>query len=494
MHPDHARAEARGAHGVGHHLAVVLVVDPRLRRVVRAGQQRLQAVDGVDLGHVRKRCGFRCRHMRAVVFRRAGRQLGQRQVGHAGAVVHDEEAVLGDGLADDGEVEVPLVEDCLGLCLLRGVEHHQHAFLRFRQHHLVGGHVGFALRHVLEVEPDAEAALVAHLYRRAGQACRAHVLDRDHGAGLHQLQRRFHQALFGERVANLNGGAFFLDALVELGGGHGRTADTVTAGLGAQVDDGTADARSGGVEDLVGVCEARGKGVHEAVAVVGLVETGLAADGRDAEGIAVAADPFHHTVHELAGLGMLRRAEGQRVHRGDGTGAHGEDVAQDAAHAGRSTLIGFDVRGVVVAFHLEDHGLPVADVHDARVLAGAADDLRAGCRQLLEVNLRGFVGTVLVPHRAEDAQFGERGLAIQDAQDLGIFVRLDPVGRDQIFGDVRFLHVFPLTWRCAPRLRQGRGRGKGARGRFGAAGARTPAVSPAVCARRCVLPKSAPGA
>ena len=38
--------------------------------------------------------------------------------------------------------------------------------------------------------------------------------------------------------------------------------------------------------------------------------------------------------------------------------AHGEDVAQDAADAGRRALVGLDVGWVVVALHLEDDGMP----------------------------------------------------------------------------------------------------------------------------------------
>jgi hypothetical protein len=60
----------------------------------------------------------------------------------------------------------------------------------------------------------------------------------------------------------------------------------------------------------------------------------------------------------------------ERVHRRDGSGAHGEDVAQDAADAGRRALVGLDIGGVVVALHLEDHRLSVADIDHARVLAG----------------------------------------------------------------------------------------------------------------------------
>ena len=387
MHTDHARAETGDAHGVGHDLAVVLLVDPLARAVVGARDQRLERVDAVDLRHVGQRCGGLGRHPGAVVFRRRGRQARQRHVGLYLAVVHDEEAVFLDGLADDGEVEVPLVEDRLGLGLLRGIEHHEHALLALRQHHLVGGHVLFALRHLLEVEPDAEAALVAHLHGRAGETRGAHVLDRDHGAGLHQLEAGLHQALLGEGVADLNGGTLLLDGLVELGRGHGRTADAVTAGLRAEVHDRASDARSRRVEDLVAVREARREGVHQAVAVVGGVEANLAARGRHAEAVAIAAHAFDHTVHEATGLGVVLLAEAQRVHRRDRARTHGEDVTQDAADAGRRTLVGLDVGGVVVALHLEDHRLAVADVHHARILARAADDLRALGGQALEVDL-----------------------------------------------------------------------------------------------------------
>ena len=66
-------------------------------------------------------------------------------------------------LADHGEVELPLPEDRLGLGLAAGLQDHQHALLALGEHHLVGGHAGFALRHLVEVELDADAALVGHL-------------------------------------------------------------------------------------------------------------------------------------------------------------------------------------------------------------------------------------------------------------------------------------------------------------------------------------------
>jgi len=136
---------------------------------------------------------------------------------------------------------------------------------------------------------------------------------------------------------------------------------------------------------------------------------------------------------------MLGIAEAQGVQQGDWPGAHGEDVAHDAAHPRRRTLIGLDVGGVVVALHLEDTGVAVVDVDDAGVLARAADDARALGRELAEVDLRGFVGAVLGPHDREDAQFDVIGLSPQTIEDDLILG-----GGQAVFGG-QFGHGF----RCA---------------------------------------------
>ena len=398
----------------------------------------------IHLRHLAQRCGGGRLDPGTVVFRCGAAQRLQRQVGLDLAALADPEPVLGDGVADDGEVEVPLVEDRLGLRFPFGLEHHQHPLLALRQHHLVGAHRLLAAGHRVEVQFDPEAALVAHLDRRAGQPGSTHVLDRDHRARRHQLQARLQQPLLGERVADLHGWAFLMRVVGEFGRGHGRPADPVAPGLGAEIDHRHADAGGGGVEDLVGIGQPGGEGVDQAVAVIGGVKTHLAADGRHAEAVAVAADPGHHTGDQRPGLRMLRIAEAQRVHRRDRARAHGEDIAQDAADPGRRALIGLDIGGVVVALHLEHHRLPITNIDDAGILARAADHLRAGGRQGAQPFLRGFVGTMLVPHGREDAEFGEARRPAQKLQDALVFVRLQAMAGGQFLGDVwLWFHEFP---------------------------------------------------
>ena len=128
------------------------------------------------------------------------------------------------------------------------------------------------------------------------------------------------------------------------------------------------------------------------------MEIHFAADRRHAHAIAVAADAGDDAGHEMAGLGMIGLAEAQRVHHRNGARAHGEDVAHDAADAGRRTLIRLDERWMVVAFHLENGGVAVADIDYAGVLARALQHPRRFGRQLAQMRARRFVGAMLAPH------------------------------------------------------------------------------------------------
>ncbi len=184
------------------------------------------------------------------------------------------------------------------------------------------------------------------------------------------------------------------------------------------------------------------------------METHRATDRRHAEGIAIAADAGDHARNEVPRLRMPGRAERERVEAGDRPRAHGEDIAQDAADPGRRTLIGLDVARVVVALHLEHGRKPVADVDDAGVLARALDHPRRLGRQRAQVDLRGFIGAVLVPHRREDAELGKARGAADELAQARIFVGLEPVGRHQRGGDLglRGFRGGPPGWRLLFRL------------------------------------------
>ncbi len=77
---------------------------------------------------------------------------------------------------------------------------------------------------------------------------------------------------------------------------------------------------------------------------------------------------------------------------------------------------------------LEGAGPAVADVDDAGVLARPLQHALAARGQALQVHARRFVGAVLAPHHAEDAEFGERGLApAEQLLDLLVFVGREAV-------------------------------------------------------------------
>ena len=114
--------------------------------------------------------------------------------------------------------------------------------------------------------------------------------------------------------------------------------------------------------------EADAHRVHEAVAAVGRVEDRLAADGRDADAVPVVGDSGNGPLER-----PVRRAEAQSVEQRDRPRAHGDDVAQDPADAGRRALERLDRGGVVVALDLERDGEPLAEVDHAGVLARALE-------------------------------------------------------------------------------------------------------------------------
>ena len=179
-----------------------------------------------------------------------------------------------------------------------------------------------------------------------------------------------------------------------LGGEDRGAADAVAARAGPVQDDLVARAGRLREVDVLVPHDADGTGVDQRVALVAGVEDDLAADVRQAEAVAVAADAGDDAGQDALGVGVVGRTEAKRVDDGDRAGAHRDDVAHDAADAGGRALVGLDVRGVVVRLDLEGDGVALADVDDARVLADA-DEQRVGLRGLLaelaQVDLGGLV-------------------------------------------------------------------------------------------------------
>jgi hypothetical protein len=438
LDPHDRRVAARGLHRVAEDEVVVLLPDPALRAQVRRAREPLQRLrvgdrrrDALGRDHGLEGVG----EVRPVVDRGLVAELLDRQVGDDLAPVLHHETQCICGLADDREVEPPLAEDILGLRLHAGLEDHEHALLAFREHHLVSRHALFPRRHLVEVELDPKVALRPHLDRRAGEARRAHVLDRDDRSRLHQLEAGLQKELLGEGISDLHGRALLRGRVVELGRGHGGAVDAVAAGLRAEIDDRVPDAGRGGIKNRVLAGEADRHGVDQDVAVVALVEADRTADRRYAEGIAVAADAGDDARHEMARLGMGGRAEAQRVQGRDRPRAHGEHVPENPADSRRRTLVGLDEARMVVTLHLEDAGEPVADVDHAGVLARTLDHPRRARRQGAQVNARGFVGAVLVPHGRDDAELGQRRLAPDQRQEPLVFVRLQPVLLHELRGN-----------------------------------------------------------
>src|SRR5690606_14707010 len=92
-----------------------------------------------------------------------------------------------------------------------------------------------------------------------------------------------------------------------------------------------------------------------------------------------------------------------------------------------------------------------------------ADHLRPRGGQGAEPFLRGLVGTMLVPHRREDAKLGEGRNPADDLKDALIFVGLQPVRGNQVLGDRWFLHLVPRGIADAASFRGKGGRRKGPR-------------------------------
>src|SRR5699024_1655000 len=222
--PQHTGVVGHREGGVPADVPVVLVGDPALRGEVGGGDEGAQRgrellgalVAGQHLGGVRLQGVLPVGPgVGAVVDGGVDGDGGRVDVHDAVPVVVDGEPAVAGDLADHGGLDVPLRGDGLELGELLGAHHRHHALLGLAHEDLTGVEAGIAQQHLLEVDVHAGAAVGGELAGRAGDAGRAEVLDRRHGAGRVQLEAALDEHLLHEGVAHLDAGAFDGAVLLE---------------------------------------------------------------------------------------------------------------------------------------------------------------------------------------------------------------------------------------------------------------------------------------
>ena len=443
LDPEHGGVGPGKDERVDAHHVVVLPPDRLLRRDGRRGEEAEE-----DLAQVGRR-GQSARievtlaveplgtDARALVH---GGVLGQRPDRHLGhhLAVHasPEDAVRRHPPDRDG-VQLPLGEDLLDLRLPPPRDDEEHPLLRLGEEDLVRRHARLTLGDAVEVDLRPRSRAGGHLRCRAGETGRPHVLDADDGARRHRLETRLEEELLGERVPDLHGRAPLRRTLVEGLRRHRRSVDPVAPRLGPDVDEGVAHPVGPRPEDPRPRRESDAEDVDEGVPRVRGRDRDLPPDRRTPEAVPVMRDAGHHAAQEVTALGIVERSEPEGVEEGDGTRAHREDIAEDAAHARRRPLERLDERRVVVALDLEREGQAVADIDHAGVLARPLEHVGGAGRESPQEDARGLVRAVLGPERGEETDLGVRGVALEQADHPVVLFAGEPLGLGQLGGDFR---------------------------------------------------------
>ena len=235
-----------------------------------------------------------------------------------------------------------------------------------------GARPGLAERHGFDVHVHTHPAARGRFAGGAREAGAAEVLDTEDQVLVEQLEGGLDEALFLERVADLDIGAFGCLRFGIVGEGgrsqHAHAADAVSPRGRAEQDGQVALATRSPEHEAVLRQEPATQNVDERVARITAGEFEFPADGRDPDRVAVTGNAAHDAARHPPVAGVAGRAEAERVHEGDRPGAHGEDVADYAADAGGRPLVGLDRRRVVVALYADGYGDAVAGVDHAGVL------------------------------------------------------------------------------------------------------------------------------
>lgn len=335
------------------------------------------------------------------------------------AVPEDLKPVAVGHFTHDRRDDVPLLADGEEALDLLRLDDRAHPLLRLTHEDLLGSERGVAKRYVVELDAHAAGAVGRQLRGRAGESGGAQVLNTHDQLLGEGLQGALDEELLLEGVTDLHGGTLRRLRVVEgLTRQDRGAADAVAARASPVQDDLVAGAGRLREVDVLVPHHADRTGVDQRIALVTGVEDELAADVRQAQAVAVAADARDDAGEHALGVGVVGIAHPQRVDDRDRARAHRDDVADDAADTGGRALVGLDVRGVVVRLDLEGDRIAVADVDDARVLADADEHrvvLGGLLAELAQVHLAALVRAVLGPH---DGVHGELGAGRTAAQDL----------------------------------------------------------------------------
>src|ERR1017187_6134926 len=176
--------------------------------------------------------------------------------------------------------------------------------------------------------------------------------------------------------------------------------------------------------------------IDQRIAGVAWRKADFASEGRNADAVTLVTHALDDAGEQIAVTCVIEGPEPQRVEHRHRAGAHGEDVAQDPAHAGGGALIWFDGTRVIVRLDLERHRPSFRQPKYAGVLTGTLDHLRAVNRKSPQHRLGVLVGAVLRPQGGKDAQLGQGRDSLQQGNDGTVLGRVELVLPHDLVGDL----------------------------------------------------------
>lgn len=226
-----------------------------------------------------------------------------------------------DNLTDIAPAEIILLCDLPHQGDVFGRHLDEHPFLGLREHDLARRHSGLAKMDPIGVDDGAERA--RHLARCSCKACGPEIAAGEDLPGLRHGKDCIDEELFRVWVADLNARPVgSLRILCKVAGCERCAAKPVPACRGADQDKVAPRPFYPGGDVAVGFDGPDADDVHERVSRIGWVEDEFTTDDRHTDTVAVIPDPGDDVLKEVAVLLACEGAEVERVHQGDGPGAH----------------------------------------------------------------------------------------------------------------------------------------------------------------------------